>query len=135
MPTPTQIRRDGDSSIVIQWSDGKATRWTAEVLRKQCPCATCREKKRSRDSESQWTEAKTLPVLSLQETQPLKITSMRPAGAYAYNIAFSDGHSSGLYPMDLLYRLPEDRLPEDRLPGDELPGDGATRRGEAPEAS
>jgi len=32
---------------------------------------------------------------------------MRPAGNYAYTIAFSDGHSSGIYSLELLRQLGE----------------------------
>jgi DUF971 family protein len=30
---------------------------------------------------------------------------MTPVGQYAYNIAFTDGHDTGIYPFDLLLRL------------------------------
>lgn len=98
---PNSISRDGDSAIQIVWSDGQATRWTAAALRKACPCATCREKKKG-DSEPA-KPSLGLPVLSAAEAQPLSIASMRPVGNYAYNIAFSDGHSSGLFTLEMLY--------------------------------
>ena len=44
-----------------------------------------------------------LPVLSAAEAQPLRIDSMQPVGSYAYNIAFSDGHSSGIFTMKMLH--------------------------------
>ena len=50
--TPVSIRRDGDSAIMITFDDEKEVRWTAAELRKACPCATCREKKRA-DEEKQ----------------------------------------------------------------------------------
>ncbi|KAA5541100.1 DUF971 domain-containing protein [Roseiconus nitratireducens] len=101
---PEAISRDGEAAIVIQWSDGTSTRWTASELRKVCPCATCRERKRSdqKGSESPATSLG-LPVLSAAEARPLTIASMRPVGSYAYNIAFSDGHSSGLFPLAMLH--------------------------------
>ena len=92
---PESIARDGEAAIVIQWTDGRITRLTAAELRAACPCATCREKKRDGQTDQE-DSAKplSLPVLSPAEAQPLTITSMRPVGSYAYNIAFSDGHSS-----------------------------------------
>jgi DUF971 family protein len=36
------------------------------------------------------------------------ITDIRPIGNYAIGIRFSDGHDSGLYSWDLLYRLGAD---------------------------
>ncbi|MEM0927249.1 MAG: DUF971 domain-containing protein [Planctomycetota bacterium] len=102
---PETISRDGDFAIVIAWSDGTRTRWTAAQLRAICPCATCREKKRASASTDNGPIG--LPVLSAAEAKPLTISGMRPAGAYAYNIAFSDGHSSGLFRLSLLHEGPE----------------------------
>ena len=98
---PTSISRDGNSAIQIVWSDGRATRWTATALRDACPCATCREKNKKSDEPAAPTLG--LPVLSAAEAQPLSIASMRPVGNYAYNIGFSDGHSSGLFTLEMLY--------------------------------
>jgi DUF971 family protein len=33
---------------------------------------------------------------------------MRPVGNYAYNIAFSDGHDSGIFTFDHLFQLGEE---------------------------
>lgn len=103
---PESIARDGESAIVITWSDGKVSRLTARELRAACPCATCREKKRAdQPADEGSSKSLTLPVLKAEEARPLTITSMRPTGSYAYNIAFSDGHSSGLFPLTMLREL------------------------------
>ena len=103
---PESIARDGESAIVITWSDGKVSRLTARELRAACPCATCREKKRAdQPADEGSSKSLTLPVLKAEEARPLTITSMRPVGSYAYNIAFSDGHSSGLFPLTMLREL------------------------------
>ncbi|MCO8121743.1 DUF971 domain-containing protein [Stieleria sp. TO1_6] len=102
---PESISRDGDSTIVISWTDGRQTRCTASQLRAICPCATCREKKRAKLDDAGAGKPIGLPVLKAAEAQPLTITAMRPVGSYAYNIAFSDGHSSGLFQLSTLYDL------------------------------
>ena len=43
-----------------------------------------------------------LPVLSAAEARPIEIEWMAPAGNYGYKVAFSDGHSSGIYSFELL---------------------------------
>ena len=48
-----------------------------------------------------------LPIVSAAETQPLKILGMKPVGNYAYSIAFSDGHDTGIFTFDLLRSLGE----------------------------
>jgi DUF971 family protein len=97
---PTSITRDDSGAIVIQWDDATQTRWTVPQLRKTCPCATCREKKRAAVEAP--PKPTMLPVISAAEARPLKIESMRPVGNYAYNIAFSDGHNSGLFTLAML---------------------------------
>ena len=99
--SPVTIRRDSDDAVVIEWSDRKLTRWSAAELRRLCPCATCREKRRAEGTRAA-VKPTILPVLSAAEAQPLRIEAMRPVGTYAYNVAFSDGHSSGLYTFAML---------------------------------
>ena len=111
---PDSIERVDQSSIRILWNDGESTLWTARQLRDACPCATCREKHGkllSDDIESPENKpAKPigLPVLSAAEAQPMRIEGMQPVGTYAYNIAFSDGHSSGLFTFARLRREQSD---------------------------
>ena len=105
--TPVSITREGEAAIQIQWNDGTSTRWTVAQLRAACPCATCREKKRGeqeKQAEKKQASPKSLslPVLSAEEARPLRIEAMRPVGSYAYSITFSDGHSSGIFPMKML---------------------------------
>ena len=42
---------------------------------------------------------------SSKETQPSSVTGMRPVGNYAYNIAFNDGHDTGIFTLDFLREL------------------------------
>jgi DUF971 family protein len=101
-PIPVSIDRE-ENSILIQWSDGLVTKRTAAELRAACPCATCREKKRGQSKdEGESKQPPGLPILSKAEAQPVRVESMRPVGSYAYQIGFSDGHSSGIYPFSLL---------------------------------
>ncbi|MBI1901773.1 MAG: DUF971 domain-containing protein, partial [Planctomycetia bacterium] len=37
--------------------------------------------------------------------KPLTIEGMTPVGSYAYSIAFSDGHSTGIYTLESLRQL------------------------------
>jgi DUF971 family protein len=102
-PVPVSISRDQEDRIVILWSDGATTRRTALQLRNACPCATCREKKRAESEKKEDAkQAMSLPILSKSEAQPLSVEHMSPVGSYAYQITFSDGHSSGIYPFAML---------------------------------
>ena len=46
-------------------------------------------------------------VLSAAEARPLELQGMTPVGNYAYALAFSDGHDTGIYTLELLRELGE----------------------------
>ena len=100
-PYPTQLTRTDDHQLRITWSDGEVREYPPTKLRDGCPCATCREKRSAPAAEDPFQ----LPVLSMAETQPLQVAGMRPVGNYAYNIAFSDGHDTGIFTFELLRQL------------------------------
>jgi len=100
-PIPVELRRTEQRELWIRWSDGLEQKIRFAQLRKACPCATCREKAAAEPQRS----TTLLPVISAAEAQPLQLTSMQPVGNYAYNIAFSDGHDSGLYTFEYLRAL------------------------------
>ena len=99
---PSSIQRESSAVIDIGWSDGVELRYNAGQLRKRCPCATCREKHSGTEAS---VKSLALPVLSLAEARPLTISGMRPVGNYAYNIAFSDGHDSGIFTFEFLREI------------------------------
>lgn len=100
---PVDLERLPAGRIRIRWSDQTVMEYSAQRMRQRCPCATCREKRRSETTE----KPKGLPVLSAAETRPLEVAAMRPVGQYAYNIAFTDGHDSGIFSFSLLREIGE----------------------------
>jgi DUF971 family protein len=96
---PTNLALASPHRLVITWSDGEQREYTVSELREGCPCATCREKR------SHPQPAPLLPVLSAAEAQPLAIRGMQPVGNYAYAIAFSDGHDTGIYTLEYLRQI------------------------------
>ena len=97
---PSKLEVRGKSRLWIEWSDGHQREYTFGELRDACPCATCREKRQApKPPETQLT------VLSPAEAQPLVIREMKPVGNYAYSIAFSDGHDTGIYTFEFLRQL------------------------------
>jgi DUF971 family protein len=97
---PVELQRIEPRGLKIVWSDGRQRLYSIAQLRKACPCATCREKHAAAPPS-----LGTLPILSAAEARPLQIVAMRPVGNYAYGIAFSDDHSSGIYTFDYLRDL------------------------------
>jgi DUF971 family protein len=99
--TPKSLKKDGNA-LVIEWSDGVTHRILWRTLRDACPCATCRV-----DRAKEPAPPPLFSILTSAEAQPLAPVSMKPMGNYAYGIAFNDGHSSGIYSLDLLRKLGE----------------------------
>ena len=97
---PTNIRISEQNRLQIEWDDGVTLEYGFRELRDICPCATCREKRRSDDKPPEL-----LPVLSAAEARPMRILEMKPVGNYAYTIHFSDGHDTGIFQFDLLREI------------------------------
>ncbi len=100
-PRPLTLKRTPRKSLEIQWSDERTMEYPFRLLRDACPCATCKEKSRANETKP----PNPLNVLSAAETVPLMIHDMRPVGNYAYNIVFSDGHTSGLFTIEYLREI------------------------------
>lgn len=98
---PTQLETVDQKALLITWSDGQKRKYTYRLLRDSCPCATCKEKKDKPKDPFQ------IPLLTTAQLQPLTVTGMEPLGNYAYNIAFSDGHDTGIFTLDLLRQIGE----------------------------
>jgi len=97
--TPLSVALTPDQRVRIAWSDGRTREYTVRQLRDGCPCAHCREARLHPKPPT------LLPVLSPAELLPLKLAAMEPVGNYAYSIAFSDGHNTGIYTLEHLREL------------------------------
>jgi DUF971 family protein len=108
---PVGLKLAEQRQLQIEWSDGWIQRIPFRLLRSACPCATCREKAggyAEDDSEGPvkaGASSMALPIVAPNEARPLTVVSMQPAGNYAYQIKFSDGHATGLFPFELLRSL------------------------------
>jgi DUF971 family protein len=106
---PVHLALAGENRLLIEWSDGRKRQYTFQELRENCPCATCREKRRQPPQPAPAPGGLMgLPVLSAAEARPLKILEMSPVGNYAYAINFSDGHNTGIFTLELLRELGTD---------------------------
>jgi DUF971 family protein len=99
---PQAIRREGDR-LVIDWSDGVRAFYTWAHLRKNCPCAGCREEREKPPDPFR--------ILKPEELKPLEPVSMNPVGRYAYKIVWSDGHDTGIFTLEHLRAIAQDTQP------------------------
>jgi ATP-binding protein involved in chromosome partitioning len=106
---PVSLKGTGEA-LLIEWRDGVTHSLSWSFLRKRCPCAVCRN-----DQTVPPEPEALLPVINMEEAQPIKATGMKPIGNYAYGINFSDGHDSGIYALEFLRQLGEETA---RITGD-----------------
>jgi DUF971 family protein len=92
---PTNIRaHQADQVLELAWEAGPAVRLPYRYLRAECPCASCR---------NEWTGERILDPNTIRAD--LRMENMEPIGNYAVRFGWNDGHSSGLYTWDVLWRL------------------------------
>jgi len=112
-PTAISLKQ---GQLEIVWEDGVVSSLSPQILRRYCPCATCMARRSARESERTCCQTPGLvPVESLLPDHPppseevlppdLRIVQVKAVGNYAYQIAFSDGHDTGIYSLTFLRQL------------------------------
>ena len=76
--------------VVIAWEDGHRAAYPYEYLRGHCPCATCQ-------GHFQKATFKRAPGATLREVGLV--------GSYAFSLAWTDGHDTGIYTFRRLREL------------------------------
>ena len=96
-----------DEHLLIQWLDGHESRLPLEDLRRDCPCAVCREH-RGAQSEPMGAGAE-LPMLSAEaQAATAAATGFDYVGRYGVRITWADGHDTGIYVFEALRELDDD---------------------------
>ena len=98
---PVEIQRDYQGQMRVLWDDAHECLYPYNLLRKMCPCATCRELR----AQQQKAPANPFQVLSTVTTQAVSPVRLSAVGNYAITIEWSDGHNTGIYPWELLREL------------------------------
>ncbi len=90
---PLEIRVKRQEKVIeLDFEDGRSFRLPAELLRVESPSA-----------EVQGHSAAQKTVVAGR--RHVGIVGVEPVGSYALRVRFDDGHDSGLYTWDWLYRL------------------------------
>ena len=89
-----------EQRLSVTWADGSQCVYDLAVLRRHCPCATCRtEREQVSDSPASLTILKTDP-------RNLRATGAQLVGRYAIQFEWSDGHNTGIFDFRFLRSLP-----------------------------
>ena len=94
---PVEIRLKRDEKVLeLDFDDGRSFRLPAELLRVESPSA-----------EVQGHSAAQKTIVAGRRS--VGIEQLEPVGTYAIRIRFDDGHDTGLFTWDWLYRLGENQ--------------------------
>lgn len=92
-PIPTELNYDGSTRVLkVSFDEGSSFEMTAEYLRTHSPSA---------EVQGHGPDSYKLQI----GKENVKIEKIEPVGNYAVSIAFDDGHDSGIYSWDWLYKL------------------------------
>lgn len=94
MPVPRKVSL-GASQVAIQWSDGHTTVSSNKALREACPCAMCA------GEPAAIGQSRVIRLL-VAAPEGVLAESYSMVGRYAIAFAWSDGHTTGIYPYDYL---------------------------------
>jgi len=101
-PASVKVHVTNGAGVDIGWADGHVSHFDFAYLRDNCPCATCNDERGKKESLGEVS-----PVFASSPALPMfkpkvRAQSATPIGQYAIQIAFSDGHSTGIFSYDQL---------------------------------
>jgi DUF971 family protein len=98
---PEEINEFSDTALSILWDDGHQSIYLYEDLRKNCPCASCNQIRKSSQDKSSFK--RTIPITI--DSPDIKPRTIEPVGRYAIRFYWSDRHSTGIYTFQFLREL------------------------------
>ena len=103
-PKSVKVNKSTGTGVDIEWDDGHRTHYAFQWLRDACPCATCTEERNNHNLKPGQAAPAANSLLPMYK-EPARPTEVTPVGRYAVNIAWNDGHASGIYSWDYLREL------------------------------
>ncbi len=95
---PEHIAISRSNGIKIDWKDDHHSSYSLELLRDECPCATCTGAHGTEPQKTSHSKPELFPMYKPK----LKMESVEEVGRYAVRIFWNDGHNSGIYSFDHL---------------------------------
>jgi DUF971 family protein len=92
--TPTKVKKINPGELMILWADGHESHFPAPVLRRECPCASCRD---------EMTGARL--ILPIHVPDELEFRRIELVGQYALQFEWTDGHRTGIFSFEYLREL------------------------------
>lgn len=89
-----------EQRLQVTWADGSQCVYDLAVLRRHCPCATCRTEREQR------SESPTSLTILKSDPRNIRPTGAKLVGRYAIQFEWSDGHNTGIFDFRFLRSLP-----------------------------
>ena len=86
--------------LEITWMDNQVCKYPLPELREACPCVECRGGHQYMTPEYDPDD-----ILALTPARSYKVENLELVGNYALQPIWDDGHSTGLYTWEYLYKL------------------------------
>ena len=94
---PTGVVADRQArTLKISWADGQTSVYPYDGLRAVCPCVMCKGGHANMGGPPNPYTVRDTAATDLQLEQ------IQPMGSYALQLAWSDGHGSGIYTWEFL---------------------------------
>ncbi len=104
-PASVKVHVTSNAGVDIVWSDSHTSHYDFAYLRDLCPCALCDDERNKKEAVAGHVAASQIApssaVLPMFKPRP-RAQSATTVGAYAIQITFTDGHSTGIYSFDYL---------------------------------
>lgn len=95
---PKQIKIIDKDKLSLTWNDNTLSIISLKYLRDECPCAGCK-------GETILFKTFRPPKPTMLSPEMYKIKSINVVGEYAIQIAWKDGHNTGIYTWEYLKTL------------------------------
>ena len=98
-PTTITVNREA-GHLMISWSDGKTCEYPLAHLREACPCVECRGGHHNMGLANAPQD-----ILTLTPARSYQVQNVELVGNYALQFFWDDGHYTGIYTWEYLYKL------------------------------
>lgn len=95
---PVKLKIDKEYLKII-WSDRREDEISLRILRDECPCAGCK------GETILWKKFEPLEEHDKDADGRYNIAAMTTIGGYAVQVAWKDGHDTGIYSWEYLRNL------------------------------
>lgn len=92
----------GTRILTVTWADGHISQYPFGLLRKACPCASCRGGHEYMSAEP---DIIVFTYESFADEPENRLTNIEAVGSYAVMFTWEDGHQAGIYNWNFLRAL------------------------------